>query len=60
MERNIAILCAPVLYYGTCAYETVLEFVEDIIDLTCCRTDLRLVNIFLSIYKETSIYYSSV
>jgi hypothetical protein len=39
MERNIAIACAPVIYYASCAYEIVTEFVEVIIDQTCCGTD---------------------
>jgi hypothetical protein len=35
MARNVAIACAPVIYYGTCVYESVTEFVEAVIDSTC-------------------------
>jgi hypothetical protein len=38
MERDITILCAPVTYYASCAYEAVTDFVEVVIDQTCCGT----------------------
>jgi hypothetical protein len=41
MERDIAIACAPVVYYGSCAYEAITEFFEVIIDRTCCGTGWR-------------------
>jgi hypothetical protein len=41
MERNIGVVCAPVVYYGGYVCETIIEFLVDIIDLTCCRTDVR-------------------
>jgi len=37
MARNIAIAFAPVVYYATCVYETVTEFVEAAIERTGCR-----------------------
>jgi hypothetical protein len=37
MARNIAITFAPVVYYATCFYETVTEFVETVIETTGCR-----------------------
>lgn len=39
MARNIPIVCAPVVYYGTRVYETVTEFVEVVIDHTYCVID---------------------
>jgi len=37
MASNIAIAFAPVVYYATCAYETVAEFAEEAIERTGCR-----------------------
>jgi len=37
MASNIAITFAPVVYYATCVYETVTEFVEEVVERTGCR-----------------------
>ena len=41
MARNIAIACAPVVYYGKRVCETVTEFFEAVIDRMSCIIDLR-------------------
>jgi len=36
MARNIAIAFAPVVYYATCVFETITEFVEAVIERVGC------------------------
>jgi len=43
MARNIAVAFAPIVYYATCVYETVTDFVEAVIERIGCRTYLWLV-----------------
>jgi hypothetical protein len=40
MARNVAIALAPVVYYATCTYETVTEFVEAAVERSGCRSYL--------------------
>jgi hypothetical protein len=41
MARNIEIAFAPVVYYATCVYETITEFVEALIARVGCGIDWR-------------------